>query len=399
MHKHLIIVFISAALMFAVTFSRVYASEDVSEIKNQLEQLQKQVDELKQKLEEVQTDTQAAIADSNEWKNTTSSTHLAGYGTAGFTDKENEDGSFDVVTFNPIIHFQYKDRVLMEAELEFEIEEDGETETVLEYSTIDYFLNDYFALVGGKFLSPIGQFRQNVHPSWINKLPAAPPGFDHDGAAPQAEIGLQLRGGAPLGQSHVNYALYIGNGPELEAEEGIIHGVASDGFTRDEDGGKVIGGRIGYLPIPHLELGLSLATGDVTITEEDGTDVEDDPERDYDVYGADFAYQWKSADLRGEYVQQDVGDKSSSTIPDGGKWESWYLQASQKFWRNQYEGVLRYADFDSPVAESEQEQWAIGLNYLIAPQAIAKLSYEFNDSVSSSSNDDNRWLFQMTYGY
>ena len=61
MHKHLIIVFISAALMFAVTFSRVYASEDVSEIKNQLEQLQKQVDKLKQKLEEVQTDTQAAI--------------------------------------------------------------------------------------------------------------------------------------------------------------------------------------------------------------------------------------------------------------------------------------------------------------------------------------------------
>ena len=56
---------------------------------------------------------------------------------------------------------------------EIEIDDAGETETNLEYLTIDWFINDYMALIAGKFLSPIGQFRQNLHPSWINKLPSA----------------------------------------------------------------------------------------------------------------------------------------------------------------------------------------------------------------------------------
>ena len=92
-------------------------------------------------------------------------THLAGYADVGYTESENDDGSFGAGRFAPIFHYQYRDLVLVEAELEVEVEDDGETETLLEYLSINYFINDYMTLVGGKFLSPIGQFRQNLHPS------------------------------------------------------------------------------------------------------------------------------------------------------------------------------------------------------------------------------------------
>ena len=71
---------------------------------------------------------------------------------------------FNVGTFAPIFHFQYRDLVMLESELEFEIGDDGQTETNLEYLTIDWFINDYMVLVGGKFLSPIGQFSTKPSP-------------------------------------------------------------------------------------------------------------------------------------------------------------------------------------------------------------------------------------------
>jgi len=133
--------------------------------------------------------------------------HMAGYADVGYIDQESSDGSFGVGSFSPIFHFQYRDLVMLESELEIEVDDAGETETNLEYLTIDWFINDYMALIAGKFLSPIGQFRQNLHPSWINKLPSAPPGFGHDGAAPVSEVGVQLRGAFPVANMRTNYAL------------------------------------------------------------------------------------------------------------------------------------------------------------------------------------------------
>ena len=111
-----------------------------------------------------------------EWRTPNSLIHLAGYTDVGYVNGDNDDGSFNVGMFSPIFHFQYRDIVLFESEVEMTLHPDGETEIGLEYLTLDYFIKDYAALVGGLFLSPIGQFRQNLHPSWINKLPSAPPG-------------------------------------------------------------------------------------------------------------------------------------------------------------------------------------------------------------------------------
>ncbi|MEZ5566736.1 MAG: hypothetical protein R3F24_15035 [Gammaproteobacteria bacterium] len=41
----------------------------------------------------------------------------------------------------------------------------------------------------------------------------------------------------------------------------------------------------------------------------------------------------------------------------------------------------------------------IGFEYLIASNAMVKLGYEFNDGLSQTETDANRWLLQLAYGY
>lgn len=335
----------------------------------------------------------------SEWKNSDSVTHLAGYASADYVSPENGNAAF-VANFNPMFHFQYKDRILWEAEIEVEIEENGDTSMGLEYSTIDLFLNNNMVLLAGKFLSPVGNFRQNIHPSWINKLPSAPPGFGHDGAAPLAEVGVQLRGGFKIGeQSRMTYAGFIGNGPKLEGEDGEIHGIDTDGFTGDPDDEKVFGGRISLLPLPKLELAVSGAFGDAAVVENDGVDFEGDPTRDYKVFGVDASYQWNNLDLRGEFIRQDIANEATSIAPEGGVWETWYLQGAYKFADAKWEGVARYTDYKSPHPDKSQEQWALGVNYLLAPSAMLKFAYESNTGLAGESTDDDRWLVQIAYGY
>ena len=365
------------------TAASAFAAEDAAVTRAEFEELQRQVQE------------------AGDWRKAESHAHLAGYGAVTYTNTRETgvNDSFDLVRFNPIIHYQFLDTVLLESELEISIKSDGETETKLEYLSVDWILNDYMLLVAGKFLSPLGQFRQNLHPLWINKLASAPPGFGEDQALPMSEIGLQLRGGAPLGAARLNYAVYVGNGPELEAMGGEIEAIMTDGVTRDQDGKKVVGARLGFLPIPRLEIGVSGASGEATVTMDGGVPLTGDPVRDYSALGADFAYSTGGLKFLAEYMRQEVGDASGGMAPLGGEWQTWYGQVSYYFSIPGWELALRYADYDSPHASQDQKQTALGVNYWIAPHAVAKLTYESNDGQAGTAADANRLLAQIAYGF
>ena len=410
-----------AAALLATGMGQVQAGDDIESLKAQIRALQQQLQAIEKKLAEqdkARSETEAKVdkvaKEAGEWKEADSVVHLAGYASIGYTDNEGTKGRFSQVQYSPIFHYMYKDRMMLEAELEIMNEPDGETEVGLEYLTFDVFLNDYMALVAGKFLSPIGQFRQNLHPGWINKLPTAPSGFGHDGAAPASETGLQLRGGLPpFSGMRANYAVYVGNGPELIGmdEDGDnvpdeIEGVDAEGRTSDADGSKVWGGRFGLIPMAGLELGISYATGEAAITRVVDADENDvtpggfsDPARSYRVTGFDLAWQRGGWNLRGEYVRTRIGGKASSFVSDGATWRAWYAQAAYRLSKYPLEGVLRYADFDSPHADQDQQQWALGVNYLFAPQAVAKVAYEFNDGQDGSAADDDSLLLQISYGF
>lgn len=418
--RHVLAVVIALTLPMTVS-----ADVNYDALKKQVEQLQMQLQQvqeaLKQQAAEVKevkensvTQAEAKALENKvnaaaEWKYPNTLIHMAGYADVGYTDSENSDGSFNLGSFSPIFHFQYKDLVMLEAELELEIEPDGATSTKLEYMTVDLFLNDSIALVAGLFLSPIGQFRQNLHPSWVNKSASAPPGFGHDGAAPTSDMGIQFRGGVLLGGIHANYAVYVGNGPELNTEwdgaEFELEGINAEGFGADGDGKKVFGGRIGILPTPGFEIGLSVVTGKATVTvvEDDSgsaPDLASEQARDYDVLGMDFAWQRNAWNVRGEYVKSEVGAASTGiSASTGGEWIAWYTQGAYRFTSNKFEPVVRYTDFDSPHASKDQKQWAVGLNYLFTNNVIGKLAYEINDGQTGATTDDDRVLFQLAYGF
>ncbi len=396
--------------------SRIESLEkELSEIKTLLEQqvqntatkeevnaVKKEVEVAKKEAEAAKKEVAVTRSEQSEWKTHDSTVHLGGYGAISFTNDDHENDRFNQVQYSPIFHYTFKDLIMLEAELELEVEEDGETEVALEYMTIDWFVNDYVTLLGGKFLSPIGYFRQNLHPSWINKLPTAPVGFGHDQAAPIADVGMQLRGGIPLGGTMFsNYALFVSNGPILELNEDgdEIEAVEAEGSTGNDDENFLFGGRIGFVPMANVEIGISGAFGDVALEDDAFAD------RDYDVFGVDGFGRWKDFDLRGEWVRQKVGSLATSVAPDSQEWEAWYVQASYKFtqapyeYLRQFEAVARYSDFDSNHADQRQEQWALGLNYLIAPQAIAKIGYEFNDGLDGEPTNDDRLLIQLSYGF
>ena len=322
---------------------------------------------------------------------------LSGYMDVNYQDTEHTNSRFKFGHFNPIFQYLYDDLVLAEAELEFEVDNHGETETKLEFATIDLFLHDYVIVVAGKFLSPLGYFVQNIHPRWINKLPSKPSGFSGGQAAPEAEIGLQLRGGFPLWQWHVNYSVYTGNGPKAEVVNGVIEKVETDGFNDALDGTKIVGARLGLLPLAKLEVGLSGATSKVGLFDGNNTKIEGG--RDYHVIGADLAYQWQDLDFRVEYIRQEGGSRAGSAIPKGAKWQAWYAQAAYRFSPTKWEPVVRVSKYTSSNPEQEQKQWALGVNYWFVPSFVLKVAYEFNDGETNTANDANRFLTMLAYGF
>ena len=382
----LAIVSTSPTLLFAETTDQT----------QEIEALWKTVEGLEQK-----------IAESSEWKSPRTFAHLAGYADVNYINIDTDNGAksdFTTGVFAPIFHYQYQDKVMLETELAFTVNADGETEVEMEYFTIDYFANDYMAIVMGKFLSPLGQFRQNFHPSWINKLPSAPQGFGHGGAAPVADVGLQTRGGFKIGSAvSANYAAYLGNGvaAEMNGDGDEIEEAHSPGFNVDGDNGKNYGGRFGlFIPGAKLDFGLSWATGKAAEFEEsdpvNGTPATFENKRDWDFVGADFVWRMGGLDIRGEYVKQSYGAR-----PDGssGKadFDATYLQAAYRFPSTKWEVVIRTSTYNNP--ENTFDRTTAGVNYLLANNIITKLAYESNDRKFDSAAAEDKILVQLAYGF
>jgi len=338
------------------------------------------------------------IEKTSKWSHPDTMFHMGGYAAVGYTSSDS-GGDFTVGSFSPIFHYLYRDMVMLESELEIEVTPDGGTELAMEYASIDYFLNDYVTVVGGKFLSPLGQFRQNMHPSWVNKMPSHPAGFGHDQAAPNAEVGLQLRGGYPMGAGTANYAVYVGNGPALETNLAgtAIEKIETPGIGDDGDGNKVFGGRFGiFLPGPKLDIGVSAASGKAS---EWDTTLDPIPyvnPHTYQAAGADFIYRPGNFDIRGEVIQQKIGDAGGVT---GGTWQAWYLQGAYRPAGSKWEFVARYANYDTPDPVTSENQGAVGVNYLFSSNAMAKLAYQSDDYKDPGTADTSSVMFQMAYGF
>ena len=396
-----------AGLLGLVISSNVMAQTELEKLRSEVDELNKKAKQweanksVRQKMKkDVDILNQQAI-EWEGWKAPKTLIHLAGFTDVGYTDKQGETGSFGVGTFSPIFHYQFADRFMLEAELEFEIAESGASEAGIDYLTIDWFVNDYVAVVAGKFLSPLGQFRQNIHPSWINKLASAPIGFGHDQAAPNADVGVMLRGGYAFESNRsLNYAFFVANGPTLEANGTEIEKIETPGLAVDGDGKKVMGGRFGmFLPESKFEFGFSLATGEASVRSGSSGSYSYDASRAYDVVGADFNWRPAGFNIRGEFIEQKLGAQASSSAPESAKFSAWYLQGSYQFSGTKWEAVLRVGEYDTPDNATDVEQLTYGINYMFETNIVGKLSYEVNDNPNAGLSAANRLLVQLAYGF
>jgi len=151
---------------------------------------------------------------------------IAGYGDVSYIAQD--DMNTNVVSrFVPIFLFQLSEKIHIESELEFSIDENGETEIEMEYADMHYFLNDNTTITAGKFLLPFGQFGPNLHPSWINKLPSMPGVYGHHGSSSLASLlpilsdtGINIRNSFNVGSGKLFTDFYVVSGPrEEEADE------------------------------------------------------------------------------------------------------------------------------------------------------------------------------------
>lgn len=356
--------------------------------------------------------------------------HLAGYADVTFSvidsggDTKTE---FSSAHFNPIFHFQWKDFLLLEAETEISVDNEGETEFELEYAQADLLLNDNMTLVLGQYPSPVGQFQERLHPSWINRLANAPAGFHHDGVQPTSDVGAMLRGGVPVGgEAIVTYAVAVGNGPRVSHEGAFL----VEGAAGDPNKNKAVTGRVGFLPVPFFEVGGSFLLGKLTGEEghndaaHDEVDIMEGLEpstANLKLWGADAAFTRGPWDVRGEYLH--ARRDSINTFREESEsvetlerltMETWYAQIAYRLSDissnpvvQRFEPVVRYGRFrvsglDELAAEVAEKRFDVGLNYWIAPSVVVRGVGEWRDFTNREEDEpdsETRFMLQFAYGF
>lgn len=325
---------------------------------------------------------------------------ITGYGTVGYAVvTQGENPNQFTSNLNPILLFQFQDRFLFEAELEFSLQE-GVTETELEYAQVDVMLNDHLTIVGGKFLLPFGVFGERLHPTWINKFPTAPPIYGHHVAAFGAEplfpilsdIGFMGRAMFRPGTVSLTATGYITQGPGAEAGgvAGEVPELEFPASSGDNNTDKMIGGRLDVALPPWAEVNFSMFNGDY------------DENNVLDLTGWNVAAELHAHnfELRGEYVQRRQEIEEPTGFPTFMR-HGFYAQAAYR--RGPWEPVFRWTQvfdgkLDGVVQEEGAWQAGIGLDYWFAPSIAVMAGFELNNELGVEL-DNNRFVFHIAYGF
>ena len=340
---------------------------------------------------------------------------VTGYAFAGFSD-EHAGGNTFSAGLAPIFLWRVTDKIFVEAEVELGLNNesgDGETEVNLEYADINFIINDYMTLRAGKFLTPFGQFPERLHPAWINKLPDFPLAYAEEGGlVPFSSLGAEVRGAVlvhPGGfDSKLVYAAYVANGPSLVTDDEEGAGTLDDANYDDNNNNKTVGGRIGFLPFPELEVGYSIMYGDVadgTTAVLNGVDVS--YVRDIDAIAG-------TIDARAEWIWSNVetvtfdetgaggfGPLTFSNKRNGGYAQLAYrpTQLDNKILRST-EFVTRYDNLHVPGEAPGQvstQRVTFGVDYWATSNVVIKAAYRLDDPERGEHN--NALLLQVAVGF
>ena len=332
---------------------------------------------------------------------------IVGYGFGTYEWQQRANTNTFSAGFEPIFLYRLSDRLLFEGDVELKLE-DTEVSVDLEYAQMDYLLNDYMTVVAGKFLLPFGEFIERQHMVWVNKLVSRPLPFregDEGGLLPFSEVGVQVRGGIPLGYgegARAEYSLYVTNGPRFASDE---RGALFATNNTDQNRAKGYGARLGVELLPY-DAGLGrLRLGASTFDGPWGSH----SNLWFTSWGVDGVYQNGPLALRGEYLQ------TRRAMPTGisdDKREGWYFQAAYLLqalavpYLDHTELIVRYSGQNQNALTADAlaagflrnpRLVAVGLDYWIAPSVVWKLEYD--RELPAKGGDSNALLTQFAVGF
>jgi hypothetical protein len=360
-------------------------------------------DELRQEVETLKTQVKETFPGTTKFL-------LAGYGTAGFTARSGEDPFFDA-SFNALFLYKMTDRLFFEGEMELEFE-NNDTTLNLEVAQASYLLNDYMTIGVGRFLNPMDFFVERQHMNWVNKLPDKPLAV-YDGLFPESQLGAQLRGVIPIGPTKIEYVGFVANAPDLitSFDDPAAVGMLSFPNTANFGGHVAVGGHIGFIPIPELEIGYGIQRSKVGprdhAVENILQSVDFNYVRDSTLLKGllNFRAQWGWSHI-GHFVYDPDGEAGFGPLDFNNNRNGGYVQLAYRpthinndYLKN-FEPVLRYDRLNqlhTPVGFDEQ-RWTLGINYWVTPSAVIKTAYEFDDK-NGGARDQDALMLQVAVGF
>ena len=407
------------------------SQQDIDQIKKDNAELKKDNAEMKKDLAEVKKkqEDQATASDQDAQENDQNlkalsdkinkampgleNFVLAGDANIGFNMTRTQHSTF-FADMSPLIIWQPPEkRLLVETAFDLGIggaDINSETSTLtVNLADISYEVCDNFIIGGGLFAVPFGQYHNHFDPPWVDKFPDDPLAFD--AIAPVSEVGFYAKGVVPSGTTRWTYDLYATNGPNLITDDPNAAGQLDfDDFT-DLNNNKAVGGRLGFLPFPDMEMGYSVQYS------------EPSPPGFPNVHAlmqaADF--HWKPLvkplggqfDLAAEWIWSKVdnttydptgalgfGPSMFNNFRQGGYVSLGYrpTESDNKILRN-VEFLARFdslqSDLSSPGGEHES-RYTIGVDYWFTSYCVLKTAYEFDHR--QVSEPTNALIIQLGYG-
>jgi hypothetical protein len=224
------------------------------------------------------------------------------------------------------------------------------------------------------------------------------------------EVGIGAQGGFGIGDSKINYELYLSNGPILLTDSANAGQFEYEGYIGNNKG-KAVGGRIGFLPLTNSSLEVGYSFQHKSNTGDPGSKYENVgvfmQAIDLNYYGHLTSLQ-SDVRLMAEWKYQKVDnatyydannnpytfDNSPSTYYVAGTFRP--VHAHNIFVHN-LELAARYSNFKTPAEApwggSEKDQFAISLDYWLKWNSLVKLTYQ------TQTNEVNTFYGQVVFGF
>jgi len=388
----------------AVTLEELAKRLDALEAKNQ--QLQQENSVLRDFIQQTDKKADAAVLASEAFADSTSGiqklanwadrTTIGGYGELHYNNLSGKGGASDkdVVDFHRFVLFfghEFNDdiRFFSELELEHSIAGDGKGgEVELEQAYIDFDLNDQHTARAGLFLLPVGIINETHEPPTFygternpvekNIIPAT---WWAAGAGSHGELGAGF-----------SYDAYVHSGLEVGSDFKIRDGRQKVSKANAND--LAATGRLKYTGTAGLELSVSaqyqqdMSQGLVNGLDS-GTLIE-----------THAIWNTGPFTIKALYAAWDI-DGSAVRVAGADKQRGFYLEPSYRI-SEQFGVFARFNQWDNKAgsnsgsaADSEKEQWDIGVNYWPHEDVVIKADYQYQ----SNDNGEEQNGLNVGLGY